>query len=158
MIFKFTFERSPLFTEQVLVIPIILVFFGECVFNMHFFSIKSYILQFRMPSILYQKSLMIGWDFSRRILWRCLYYWRLFLIWFRVHPGKDILCSKNLKLSETHICKKWLIQVKFCRCANVTHAVPIINRTFCIAICYRWEVRLSTDDKGPRSGHNYSII
>ena len=29
MIFKFIYERSPLFTEQVLVIPIILVFFGE---------------------------------------------------------------------------------------------------------------------------------
>ena len=29
MIFKFVYERSPLFTEQVLVIPIILVFFGE---------------------------------------------------------------------------------------------------------------------------------
>ena len=31
MIFKFIYERSPLFTEQVLVIPIILVFFGELI-------------------------------------------------------------------------------------------------------------------------------
>ena len=33
MIFKFVYERSPLFTEQVLVIPIILVFFGEFIIS-----------------------------------------------------------------------------------------------------------------------------
>ena len=35
MIFKFIYERSPLFTEQVLVIPIILVFFGELLIEIY---------------------------------------------------------------------------------------------------------------------------
>ena len=39
MTFKFIYERSPLFTEQVLVIPIILVFFGKLIIPYDLYSL-----------------------------------------------------------------------------------------------------------------------
>ena len=48
-----------------------------------------------MAFIWFQKNLMIEWDFLQRILWRCSFYWLLFLIWFQVRQGKDIKCLPN---------------------------------------------------------------
>ena len=105
----------------------------------YYFACGLYLVQFQMPCILYQKNPMIGWDFLQRILWQCSYCWLLFLIWFQVRQGKDIF--KNFW--SWGICGI-SIWKKCCWSPNASDVVPIIDRSFCFTVCYRWDISLLT--------------
>ena len=128
MIFKFVYERSPLFTEQVLVIPIILVFFGE------YLLLYMWVIFSSVSNAVY----LIPEESDDRMGFLTTNTLTMFVLLTLISDMIPSTPRKGYKVIPKPL-KRSIISIrsKCCRSPNAPHAVSIINRAFCIAVCYR---------------------
>ena len=127
MIFKFVYERSPLFTEQVLVIPIILVFFGE------YLLLCLLVIFSSVSNAVY----LIPEESDDRMGFLTTNTLTMFVLLTLISDMIPSTPRKGYKMLAYSTGYDFFINFKCCRSTDATHVVSIFDRTFCIAIHYR---------------------